>query len=87
MKILLAQINPIIGDLDGNTNKILKGIANAKNLNVKIVLFPELALTGYPPEDFLLLPHFIQALDPYLEKIKQASAGLTVIVGTPHLSC
>jgi len=85
MRILLAQINPTIGDLKGNTVRILKGVEHAKHAGADIVLFPELALTGYPPDDFLLLPHFISALSEYLEQIKSASQGLIVIVGTPHL--
>lgn len=84
MKILAAQLNPIIGDLPGNTNKILKAIATAKEHGVDLVLFPELALTGYPPEDFLLLPQFIESVENHLKKIVEASTGLTVIVGTPR---
>lgn len=84
MRILLAQINPIIGDLKGNTDLILKGIEHAKKNSADIVVFPELALTGYPPEDFLLLPHFISALEVHLEKIQAATKGLIAIVGTPR---
>lgn len=84
MRVLLAQINPTIGDLSGNADKILKGIAKAKELSADVVLFPELALTGYPPDDFLLLPHFIGKLDAYLEEIRRASNAIVVIVGTPR---
>lgn len=84
MRILAAQINPTIGDLEGNTNKILKAIAAAKEHAIDILLFPELALTGYPPEDFLLLPQFIESVEKHLQKIVEASTGLTVIVGTPR---
>lgn len=86
MRILLAQINPTVGDLAGNTNKILKGIAYAKDHSADLVLFPELALTGYPPEDFLLLPHFISALTHPLSQIQEASKDIIVIVGTPRQS-
>lgn len=84
MKILLAQINPIVGDLTGNTEKILQGIAEAKKRSATLVVFPELCLSGYPPDDFLLLPHFVDALNNHLKAIKEASVGLGVIVGTPR---
>lgn len=86
LRLLLAQINPTIGDLVGNTRKILEGILHAKRNAADIVLFPELVLTGYPPDDFLLLPHFIEALAFPLEEIKEASQGIVAIVGTPRLS-
>ena len=86
MRILVAQINPIIGDLQGNAAKILNGISQAKNISAHLVLFPELSLTGYPPDDFLLLPHFIDALKAPLEEIRKASEGIVVIVGTPRRS-
>ena len=53
MRIVLAQINPTLGDISGNTEKILHGIARAKKEKADIVLFPELSICGYPPEDFL----------------------------------
>lgn len=84
MRILIAQINPTVGDLSGNTDKILKGIAYAKMQDADIVLFPELVLTGYPPEDLLLLPHFISGLDYPLKVIQKASKDIVVIVGTPR---
>jgi NAD+ synthase (glutamine-hydrolysing) len=83
MRILLAQINPTVGDLKGNCEKILKRIALAKQKNVDIAVFPELALSGYPPDDLLLLPHFTEAIDHFLEKIVEAANDITVIVGTP----
>lgn len=84
MRILLAQINPTVGDLPRNVEKILKSIELAKQKSADLVLFPELCLSGYPPEDFLLLPHFIEALEERLEEIRIASKGITVIVGTPR---
>ncbi len=84
MRILLAQINPTVGDLEGNCKKILQSIAKAKEKNAEIVLFPELCLTGYPPEDLLLLPHFIDALEQPLSRIASACVGVTAIVGTPR---
>lgn len=86
MRVLLAQINPTVGDLTGNTGKILKAIALAKKKSADLVLFPEMCLSGYPPDDLLLLPHFISAVEDHLEKIREASRGLTVVIGTPRKS-
>lgn len=86
MRILSAQINPIVGDLKGNSEKIIQWISVARNKGADLVIFPELALSGYPPDDFLLLPNFIEAIDSYLEKIVEATEGIAVIVGTPKLN-
>lgn len=83
MKVLIAQINPTIGDLSGNTRKILEGISKARDFAAEIVLFPELCLTGYPAEDLLLLPQFMEETDRKLREIIDAAKGLTVIVGVP----
>ena len=56
IRIGLAQINASVGDLDGNTKKILRFVEDANKQGVDIVAFPELAITGYPPEDLLLKP-------------------------------
>ncbi|MEI8218780.1 MAG: nitrilase-related carbon-nitrogen hydrolase, partial [Elusimicrobiota bacterium] len=56
MKIALAQINPTVGDIAGNAKKILAWIARAKDQGADVVVFPEMALTGYPPEDLLHKP-------------------------------
>lgn len=85
MRILLAQINPTIADLNGNTKKILSAITYAKSYGADLVLFPELALTGYPPDDFLLLPNFLTATHSFLEEIQRAALGITVVVGTPRI--
>lgn len=84
MKILLAQINPTVGDLEGNTEKILRAIHLGRQKQAEIVLFPELALTGYPPEDLLLLPHFIDAVEQKLVEIAKGSIGIIAIVGLPR---
>ncbi|MEX2305217.1 MAG: NAD+ synthase [Waddliaceae bacterium] len=86
MRAVLTQMNPTIGDLQGNVDKILKGIAFAKRNRAELVLFPELAITGYPPEDILLLPHFIEAAESALDHVVMASRGITVIVGIPRYS-
>ena len=81
LKIALAQINPTVGDLAGNTRKILEYTALAQKAGAELVVFPELAVCGYPPEDLLLKKHFvadnIKALDALARKI----LGCSVITG------
>lgn len=86
MRILLAQLNPIIGDLSGNTHKIKKAIQHGINQGVDLVVFPELALCGYPPEDLLLLPNFIEQTEICLQQIAKEVKGLTVVLGYPRLN-
>jgi NAD+ synthase (glutamine-hydrolysing) len=81
MRVLVAQLNPIIGDLEGNTQKIIQTLENARMHSVDIVLFPELTICGYPPEDLLLHASFIDAMEKCLERIIHASNRLTAFVG------
>ena len=81
MKIALAQINSCVGDLKGNTAKIIAGLKKARSKKVDLVVFPELALTGYPPEDLLLKPHFIDHSLKYLNLIRKEVRGLTAVLG------
>lgn len=81
MKIALAQINPIIGALDVNQKKIVSMIEKARREGAGFVVFPEMAVTGYPPEDLLLLPSFIQGVTQSIKKIIEASRGIAVFVG------
>ena len=80
-RLAMAQINPIVGDLDGNTSKILDYIDQARSLHADLVAFPELAITGYPPEDLLFKPHFIQANIGKMREVARASQGIAVVVG------
>src|SRR5438876_1162023 len=84
MRLALAQINPIVGDLEGNRALILERLAEAKDRAADLVVFPELAVTGYPPEDLLLRPGFIRAAEDSVEKIARETRGATVLVGAPH---
>jgi NAD+ synthase (glutamine-hydrolysing) len=77
----MAQINTTVGDFDGNVKKILGAIDNARVVKADIVTLPELAICGYPPEDLLFKPQFIQANLQSLQKIVEASQGITVVVG------
>ncbi len=81
IRIGMAQINPTVGDLTGNTKKILQVINDARSLGVDLLTFPELAITGYPPEDLLLKPHFIQQNRESLEEIIRHSSEIAVVVG------
>ncbi len=84
VRIGLAQMNPTVGDLEGNARKIRRNISEAKKLGVQIVAFPELMLCGYPPEDLLLKPRFLADCETTLEKLSQAVRGIAVLVGTPE---
>ena len=81
MRIGMAQINSTVGDLSGNTNKVIHFIDEAKLLGVDLLTFPELAVTGYPPEDLLLKPHFIKQNKERLEEIIGRSSDIAVVVG------
>jgi len=77
----MAQINSTVGDLSGNSRKIVEYIDRAKDWGVDVVSFPELAVTGYPPEDLLLKPSFIRDNGESLKKIARAARGITAVVG------
>jgi len=85
-KIALVQMNPMLGDLAGNAQQIHKAAQDAFKQGAKLVVTPELALTGYPPEDLLLRPAFIEKVQQQLELLMKELAqypGLTVLVGHP----
>jgi NAD+ synthase (glutamine-hydrolysing) len=81
LRIALGQINSTVGDFEGNVRKIVDTIERARGLGVALVAFPELAVTGYPPEDLLFKPAFIEANLRALGDLARASRGLTAIVG------
>src|SRR5262249_6155024 len=85
MRLALAQMNSVVGDLDGNRDRVLELLAQSRNARADLVLFPELAVTGYPPEDLLLRPAFLRAAHRAVEEIAAASAGPVALVGAPHL--
>jgi NAD+ synthase/NAD+ synthase (glutamine-hydrolysing) len=83
MKIAIAQINPIIGDLPGNSQKILEMSQQAVLTGVRLLLTPELSICGYPPRDLLLNPTFVEAMDKTLQKLAEdLPTNLAVLVGT-----
>ncbi len=77
----MAQINPTVGDLAGNRDKIIDYIRRAKKQGADIVAFTELAVTGYPPEDLVLKPQFVKDNLRTLKDISKAALGITAIVG------
>jgi NAD+ synthase (glutamine-hydrolysing) len=81
LRLGMAQINSTVGDLSGNTKKILHYIDEAKALGVDLLTFPELAITGYPPEDLLLNPQFIKQNKERLNEVVEHSADIAVVVG------
>jgi NAD+ synthase (glutamine-hydrolysing) len=84
MRLALAQINTTVGDLAANRTTILDWIEQAKGAGADLVLFPELAVTGYPPEDLLLRPGFVKEAERSLDEIARAARGIVAFVGTPH---
>ncbi len=81
LRIGMAQVNATVGDFDGNLARILRAMNEARSLGVDLLTFPELVICGYPPEDLLLKPQFIEKNLEYLDKVIKASMGLTAIVG------
>ena len=83
MRLALAQVDCVVGDLEGNRATILAGIAEARAAHADLVVFPELATSGYPPEDLLLRPGFVRAARESVEEIAAATDGIVALVGTP----
>ena len=84
MRIALAQINPVVGDIAGNELLITNSIADALAAGAALVCLPELALTGYPPEDLLLKEHVLTDAAEALERIARDVEGIVAIVGYPQ---
>jgi NAD+ synthase (glutamine-hydrolysing) len=85
MRLALAQMNTVVGDLDGNRERIVARLEEAREARAELVLFPELAVTGYPPEDLLLRPGFLRAAAKTLDSIAAETKGIAALVGAPHL--
>jgi len=81
IRIGLCQINTIVGDIEGNTRKILDYIKQGKKKQVDLLAFPEMAVTGYPPEDLLLMPKFIESNLKAIRQITKATSSITALVG------
>ena len=81
LRIGMAQLNTTVGDFPGNRRRILQVIEEARSSGVDLLTFPELAVCGYPPEDLLFKPKFIAENLRSLEKIIEAAAGISLVVG------
>src|SRR5204863_1465530 len=81
LRLAMAQINVVVGDIEGNAKKIVEWIDRARDAGADVITFPELALTGYPPEDLLLKPQFIDANLAALEQLVARTAGITAVIG------
>ncbi len=85
MKLAIAQINCIVGDLSGNIRKIHDYANQAKKAGAQLVITPEMALSGYPPDDLLLRAGFLSACEGALAELTKETSGVTLLVGHPHL--
>ena len=81
MRVALGQINPTVGDLAGNADKIIEWTERARSAKADLVCFPELAIAGYPPEDLVLKPSFVRDNRRQLDRVAAATRGITVVVG------
>ena len=81
MRIALAQVNPTVGDLDGNTRLVIDWMGRARELGADLVCFPELVITGYPPEDLVLKPAFVRDNLAHLELIAREAKDIAAVVG------
>jgi NAD+ synthase (glutamine-hydrolysing) len=86
MKIVISQLNYVIGDIDGNTSKILEEISKARKVNADLIIFSELAVCGYPPKDLLDYPSFIDRCELAVKQIGENSSNIGVIFGAPSWS-
>src|SRR5574343_534680 len=83
LTVAVAQLNCVVGDISGNARRILDAVTRAKAAGADVVLTPELALCGYPAEDLLLRPAFIEACAAELATLAVEVQGITALVGYP----
>ena len=81
LRIALCQLAPVVGDLSGNVERVLSALGQAEEAGADLAVFPELAITGYPPEDLLLKPGFVADNQVALAKVAQATENCAAIVG------
>jgi NAD+ synthase (glutamine-hydrolysing) len=84
LRVALAQMNATVGDIAGNSARVRELIGEAREDGARLVLFPELALTGYPPEDLLLKTHFVDQAGEALQNLAAETDGIVVLVGFPE---
>ncbi len=81
MKIALGQINPTVGDIDGNTERMIQDVMRARSLGAHLIVFPEMAVFGYPPKDLLLREDLIRRNVAAVERVAASCTGITAVVG------
>ncbi len=81
VKIALAQIDPLVGDVVGNSTKVLDAISRARSLGASLIAFPEMTLLGYPPRDLLLKPRFVRANVEAVHRIAESCVGIAALIG------
>jgi NAD+ synthase (glutamine-hydrolysing) len=84
LRLALAQIDPRVGDLEGNAEKVIRRVEEAREAGAELVVFPEMVLSGYPPEDLLLKEHFLRATQEALATVTAAVEGIVAVVGYPE---
>jgi len=83
MRVALAQLNAVVGDLDGNVERITAAVTAAQQVSADLVVLPELAVTGYPPEDLLLRPGFVRAAREAIDEVARSCTTTTALIGAP----
>ncbi|WP_435103694.1 NAD+ synthase [Arhodomonas sp. AD133] len=87
IRFAMAQLNLLVGDVPGNTDAVITAAGRARDeLGAAVVIFPELALTGYPPDDLLLRDDFIDAVERGIERLRTEVHGITMVVGAPRIA-
>ncbi len=81
IRVALCQLDAVVGDLDGNVERVLDALGEAELAGAELAIFPELVLTGYPPEDLLLLPAFVAASGQALQRVAEATRRCAAVVG------
>lgn len=84
LKIILAQLNFTVGDIRGNVEKIKKAVIQAEKINAHLIVFPEMALSGYPPEDLVYRDYFLKQIQSALEVVQKCSGNLDMLIGYPQ---
>jgi len=86
LKMVMGQLNFLVGDIDGNTEIVIQGSSDAIDEHAAdMIVFPELTLTGYPMEDLLLRPSLENRIDKAIDKILKANLGITIVLGYPRV--
>jgi NAD+ synthase (glutamine-hydrolysing) len=81
LRIALSQFNAVVGDIEGNVDRMIDVVAEAKDAGAELLVFPELAVTGYPPEDLVLRPHFLHKNQAAVQRLAEAAEGIVLVAG------